>query len=86
MTRAIGLLSGGLDSTLTVRLMQDQGIEVVALNFISPFCMCTTKGCQHEASRVAEEFDIEIKVISVGEDYIRIIRNPKHGYGKNMNP
>jgi tRNA-specific 2-thiouridylase len=84
MTKAIGLLSGGLDSTLAVIL--NQGIEVVALNFISPFCMCTKKGCQHEASRVAKEFDIEIKVITVGEDYIRTIRNPKYGYGKNMNP
>jgi len=86
MIRAIGLLSGGLDSTLAVKLMMNQGIEVTALNFITPFCTCTRKGCRHEASRIAKEFVIKMKVIAVKEDYIKMVKNPKHGYGKNMNP
>ena len=86
MTKAIGLLSGGLDSTLAVKLMMNQGIEVTALNFITPFCTCTRKGCKHEASRIAEKFDIPIKVIGAGGEYIKMVKNPKHGYGKNMNP
>ena len=86
MTKAIGLLSGGLDSTLAVKLMLNQGIEVIAVNFITPFCTCTKKGCRHEASRIAEKFGIPIKVIAGGNEYIKIIRNPEHGYGKNMNP
>ncbi len=86
MVKAIGLLSGGLDSTLAVKLMLDQGIDVVALNFITPFCNCTRKGCRHEASKVAKNFGIKIKVVFAGEEYIKIVRNPKYGYGKNMNP
>lgn len=86
MTKAIGLLSGGLDSTLAVRMMMEQGIDVVAVNFTSPFCTCTSRGCRHEASRIAEELDIDIKVIPVGAEYLRIVRKPKHGYGRNMNP
>jgi len=86
MTKAIGLLSGGLDSTLAVKLMMNQGIEVTALNFITPFCTCTKKGCRHEASRIAKEFVIKIKVIAVKEDYIKMVKNPKYGYGKNINP
>ena len=86
MIKAIGLLSGGLDSTLAVKLMMNQGIKVTALNFITPFCTCTRKGCKHEASRIAKEFVIKIKVIAVKEDYIKMVKNPKHGYGKNMNP
>ncbi len=86
--KALALLSGGLDSTLAVRMMLDMGIEVEALNFTSPFCTCTGKnaGCKSEAVRVAEEFDIPIKVIHKGLDYLEIIRNPKHGYGKGINP
>lgn len=86
--KAIALLSGGLDSTLAVKTMLDQGVEVVALNFVSPFCNCTKKnsGCEHEASRVAKEFGIKIKVINSGLDYMYMVRNPKYGYGKNMNP
>ncbi|MCK5213460.1 MAG: hypothetical protein KAQ74_05990 [Dehalococcoidia bacterium] len=35
--KAIGLLSGGLDSVLAIRLVMEQGIEVVALHIILPF-------------------------------------------------
>ncbi len=84
--KAIGLLSGGLDSTLAVKLMIDQGVEVHVLNFVTPFCTCTRKGCKHEASRVAELFNVPVKIISAGKAYIEMIKNPKHGYGSNMNP
>lgn len=91
MPKAVALLSGGLDSTLAVKLILDQGVEMYALNFTSAFCTCTTGGvsrggCKSESKRVAEEFGIPIKVITKGFDYIEIVRNPKHGYGKGMNP
>lgn len=85
---AIALLSGGLDSTLAVKMMLDQGINVVALNFTSPFCTCTNKssGCKSEAVRVAQEFNIPIKVMNKGLDYLEIVRSPRFGYGKGLNP
>jgi tRNA U34 2-thiouridine synthase MnmA/TrmU len=82
--KALALLSGGLDSTLAVKLILDQGIDVEAVNFVTPFCLCGKSGCG--ASEVAKKFNIPLKVISVGEDYLRVVRNPKYGYGKNMNP
>jgi tRNA U34 2-thiouridine synthase MnmA/TrmU len=86
--KALALLSGGLDSTLAVKMMLDMGIDVEALNFTSPFCTCTGKnsGCKSEAVRVAQEFNIPIKVIHKGLDYLEIVRNPQHGYGKGVNP
>jgi len=86
--KAIALLSGGLDSTLAVKMMLDLGIEVEALNFTSPFCTCTGKnsGCKSEAVRVAQEYNIPIKVMHKGTDYLEIVRNPVHGYGKGVNP
>jgi tRNA-specific 2-thiouridylase len=83
--KAIALLSGGLDSTLAVKLILDQGFEVIALNFSSPFCTCNRKG-RCEARYVAEQAEISLKVISVGIEYIRMLRAPRYGYGKNMNP
>jgi len=86
--KAIALLSGGLESTLAVKVMLEQGIEIEALNFTSPFCTCTGKnaGCKSEAVRVAEEFGVPIKVMNKGIEYLEVVRNPRHGYGKAINP
>jgi tRNA-specific 2-thiouridylase len=82
--KALALLSGGLDSTLAVRLILDQGIAVEALNFVSPFCLCGKDGCG--VSETAKQLGVPLKVISVGKEYLKVVRKPKHGYGRNMNP
>ena len=83
--KAIGLLSGGLDSTLATKLMLDQGIQVEALKFTSPFCNCDQGGHCFSAS-AAEELGIPLVTIPKGEDYLDVVRAPKHGYGSGMNP
>lgn len=85
--KAIALLSGGLDSTLAIKLIKDQGVDVIALNFTSPFCTCTSKdsGCS-AAATAAKELGVPLKVIAKGIDYFKIVENPKFGYGSNMNP
>lgn len=83
--KAIALLSGGLDSILALKMMLDQGFEVVALNMKTPFCTCESKGrCYSQLT--AERFGVPIRRVYGGEDYLEIVKNPKHGYGKNMNP
>lgn len=84
--KAIALLSGGLDSTLAVSLIVQQGIEVIALNFVTPFCRCSKRGCRSEAVKASEKLDVELRVEYLGEEYLAVVRNPRHGYGKNMNP
>ncbi len=85
--KALALLSGGLDSTLAIKVVLEQGIDVVAVNFYTPFCLCNRKGsCKNEARRVTEEFGIELKVINLSFQHLEIVKNPKHGYGKNLNP
>lgn len=84
----IAMLSGGLDSTLAARLMIEQGLDVVGFNMTSPFCTCTPKnmGCKSAAAETAKQLGIEIVIRAKGEDYLDVIRNPKFGYGKGMNP
>lgn len=82
--RALALLSGGLDSTLAVKLILDHGIDVVAMNFTSPFCLCGRGGCG--AVGAAKKFKIPLKIVNKGEDYLKVVREPRYGYGKNMNP
>ena len=87
MAKALALLSGGLDSTLAIRVIQKQGIEVIALNFVTVFCRCTSHGsCKLEAVKVSEKFGIPIKVINTTERFLELVKKPKFGYGKNMNP
>ena len=88
--RAVILLSGGLDSTLAAKMMIDQGVELFAIHFTSPFCTCTRgaagAGCHSQAQIVAGRMGIPVRTVSKGMEYIEIVRRPKHGRGSAMNP
>lgn len=87
MTKAIALLSGGLDSILAVKLILEQGIEVEAVNFLTVFCNCTAHGKTCQASKsAADQLGIKLKVFEVSKEYFEVVKNPKYGYGKNINP
>jgi len=80
--KALALLSGGLDSLLAVKLILNQGVEVEAVNFVTPFCLC--ERCYlNEFTR-----DLKIKVhrVFLGQEFLDIVANPPHGYGSQMNP
>lgn len=86
--KVVVLLSGGLDSALVVKLMLDQELDVVALNFVSPFCTCSPRkagGCGL-AARVAEDMGVELRTMSKGLEYLRIVEQPRFGYGRALNP
>jgi len=85
--KAIALLSGGLDSSLAAKVVIEQGIELEALNFMTVFCTCTTRGETCLASKKAvQALGIPLKVLNVSEEYLDVVKHPKHGYGSNMNP
>ena len=87
MTKAIALLSGGLDSILAVKLLLQQGIEIEAINFLTVFCTCTSHGKTCLVSKTAaDKLGIKLKVFEVSKNYFEVIKNPKHGYGRNINP
>jgi tRNA U34 2-thiouridine synthase MnmA/TrmU len=69
-------------------MILDQGVEIEAVNFMSPFCNCTPKtaGCKNQARKLADEFGIKIRVIPKGMDYMKMVERPPHGYGRGMNP
>ncbi len=83
--KAISLLSGGLDSILATELIRRQGIEVITFNIKTPFGIPKKDGTS-EAAQAADQLKVPLKILSVDKDYLRMLRNPKHGYGKNLNP
>ncbi len=85
--RCVALLSGGLDSTLAVKMMKDMGVEVKALAIKTPFCdFDCGKGCGFRVKEVADALGVELKTVYLGEEYIEMLKRPKYGYGSGMNP
>ncbi len=78
--RALGLLSGGLDSALAAALLLEQGLEVIGLHLQSP------TSCRSDVRAVARSLGIRLEVREKGEAYLRLLREPRWGYGRNMNP
>lgn len=87
MVRAVALLSGGLDSTLAVRLMQEQDVELRAINFMSVFCTCTPKGSSCTAAQAAvRQLGVDLKTVNTSREFLEVVKDPAHGYGSEVNP
>lgn len=86
--KAIALYSGGLDSTLAILAVMKQGIEVKAVTFLNHFgCDITDKSsCSKNPFAAAQQFGFEVKLCHLSDKFINIVKNPKFGHGKNMNP
>ena len=84
MPKTIALFSGGLDSILAVKLVQEQKIEVIALHFVTPF-NSSSEGRNH-IENIAATLGAKLEFLWVEEEYLPIVKNPEHGYGKNLNP
>lgn len=80
--KALALVSGGLDSLLALRLILDQNIDVEAVHFVTPFCRCSCDA----VNRISKEFGIKLHAIFLGQEFLDIVANPRHGYGSQMNP
>jgi len=94
--RAVALISGGLDSMLAARVVQEQGIHVEGINFFTGFCVeghtHSIRDRKHEKPKrnnalwVAEQLGIKLHIIDISEDYKDVVLHPRHGYGQNLNP
>ena len=85
--KVVALLSGGLDSQLAVKMMQKQGFEVSAVAIKTPFCdFDCGRGCGFEIRERADTLGVDLKTVYLGDEYIEMLKNPKHGFGSGMNP
>jgi tRNA-uridine 2-sulfurtransferase len=80
MIKAIGLLSGGLDSMLAARIILEQGIQVQGVSFETPFF-----GAE-KARRAAEQLKIPLEVLDITQAHWGMLKAPRFGYGNGMNP
>ena len=80
MARALAMVSGGLDSILAAKLIKEQGIEVIGICFRSYFFS------EESAIKMTKQVDIPLVVVDFSPEHLDLVKNPKHGRGKNMNP
>lgn len=78
---ALALFSGGLDSILACKVIQDQGLSVLGLHFLSPFF-----GKPDKLARWSRVYGVDIVPVDVSEKYVEMLRDPANGYGKQINP
>ncbi|HOM28412.1 MAG TPA: hypothetical protein PLS81_03025 [Deltaproteobacteria bacterium] len=85
--RCIALYSGGLDSILAIRLLERQSFEVAALYFCTPyFGLDALLDPEAFEEKAFKRYGVRVKVVDFTEDMAAIIRAPRHGYGKHLNP
>ncbi len=86
--KAVALLSGGLDSMLSVLIMLRQGIQVSAIRFTTPFDVRTSDNLFTDIynQSFSKKLGFDITIRHLRDEMLSIVKNPKHGYGKNMNP
>ncbi len=80
MSRALGLISGGLDSSLAAMTLMRQGIEVTGITFVTPFFNAD------KAKAAAKIIGYQLIIENIGDIHLKMVKAPEYGYGRNMNP
>ena len=86
--KAVALFSGGLDSTLAILVMLKQDIKVLAVTFLTDFgCnISDSSSCSRDGAPAAAQFGFDLKLCHLGGKFVEIVKKPRYGHGKNMNP
>jgi len=62
--------------------MLEQGTDLEAVHFTTPFCLCD----KCAVSSIGEKFAIKVHNIFLGQEFLDVVTNPPHGFGSQMNP
>ena len=95
--RAIGIVSGGLDSAIAVALIKGQGVTILGLHFHNGFSPNAVKAEVHGPEALAaylekkglaltESLGIPVEIVDISREYLDLLLSPEHGYGSQVNP
>ncbi len=95
--KAIGLVSGGLDSQLAVAVLKEQGPLLIGLHFYNGFAPGALRRVilgeeteemylDNRARELSDILGISVEVIDISCDFLDVLVSPSHGYGANVNP
>ena len=80
MTKALALMSGGLDSMLAARLVDSLNVDVTCISFTSPFFDA------RRAQAAAQYLNLPLIIEDITGEFLKMFKAPRYGYGKGMNP
>ena len=84
---ALALYSGGLDSILAAKLVASLGVNVICVKFVTPFFdYDLLHDPQAYQQQVMDDYGLQVVVHDLSENYLDLLHNPSHGFGKNFNP
>ncbi len=79
---AIALFSGGLDSILAAKVLEEQGLKVKCIHFVTPFF-----GKPEKLAKWRKTYALDIESVDISADFVQLLRKrPEHGFGKLLNP
>lgn len=84
--KGVLLYSGGLDSLLAAKILMEQDIDLIGLHFVLPFYPPGFNFNELDAAKQAKKIGLKLKFYKCGQEYLQMLKNPIHGYGKNINP
>jgi tRNA-specific 2-thiouridylase len=82
--KAIAAFSGGLDSILAAALVHRLGVDVTLLHVQHLFSANEEGRARIRAA--AGRIALPLRIVDASAEHLEVIRNPKHGYGRGMNP
>jgi len=84
---AVVMMSGGLDSRLAARIVLEQGVTVVAFTYEMAFLAgASGDTAEPEVAKACRALGVPLKVVEDDLAFIEILKHPRHGYGRHMNP
>ena len=86
MSKAIVIISGGLDSLLTMKLTARLCAEVLGLHFYTSFSRKSLEETKEKFAGIGANLGLPVEVIDARRDFLEVVRNPRWGYGSNLNP
>lgn len=74
---------------LAAKVVRLAGIEVIGLYFVTSFGTCHKKALENQEKKsmsAARSAGIPLETIDITDDFFKILRKPKHGFGSQVNP
>ena len=84
--KALALLSGGLDSILAARAVQEQGVETIGLFAVTNFGVGKSMRSADLVERAAQSAGVRLERIDISDDFLAMLKRPRFGFGSQMNP